>query len=213
MSDKDMQNLLDNEWLPEDAGEYSEGLIKIIRRIPPRWGRWISCASGWYPLLIELDEKLAQIEPDYEIHQVKEKFGTLRYYIGISDLKPQCCIDIEATQPVEGAINPQWVEEDSRSAKEQYQLDKWFYEVLLPHFDTPEHAVESEALEPERERRYETSNQMHEIIDSYERKSATICELCGSAAEMRSRGYWYRTLCTTCAEKDGYDSIEEEEEK
>jgi hypothetical protein len=145
MSEKDMQDFLDNEWLPEDAGEYSEGLLKILRRIPDRWGRWISCASGWYPLLVELDEKLAQIEPDYEIHQVKEKFGTLRYYIG---------------------------------------------------------TVDSEKFD-----------QMNEIIDSYERKSGITCELCGSEAEMMSIGYWYRTLCPTCAKKDGYCLVTEEEEE
>jgi hypothetical protein len=72
-------------FLPEDAGKHAEGLLKILERIPEHWGRWISCGSGWYPLLIELNEKLAQIEPDYEIHQVKEKFGTLRYYIGTID--------------------------------------------------------------------------------------------------------------------------------
>jgi len=207
-----MHDLLNSEWLPEDAGEHADGLLKIIRRIPENWGRWISCGSGWYPLLVELDEKLAQIEPDYEIHQVKEKFGTLRYYIGMPDLKPRCCIDIEATQPVEGAINPQWIQEGSRSAKEQYQLDRWFYEVLLPHFDTPEHVAQNEALGPERERRHEISDQMNEIIDSYERKSAITCESCGSAAEMRSRGYWYRTLCAICAEEQGYYPIIEEGE-
>lgn len=59
---------------------FPPGIQKIVDRIPVMWGKWVSCDSGWYPLLIELDEKLAQIEPNYEVHQVKEKFGTLRYY-------------------------------------------------------------------------------------------------------------------------------------
>lgn len=32
--------------------------------------------------MLKADEMLAFIDPDYEIHQVKEKFGTLRYYFG-----------------------------------------------------------------------------------------------------------------------------------
>jgi hypothetical protein len=40
--------------------------------------RWISHDARWYPLVISLDERLAAIDPDYIVHQVKEKFGTLR---------------------------------------------------------------------------------------------------------------------------------------
>ena len=37
---------------------------------------------GWLPIVEELDRQLAEIAPDYEIHQIKEKFGGLRYYVG-----------------------------------------------------------------------------------------------------------------------------------
>ena len=70
--------------IPEDAGEYSEGLQAILDRIPEMWGKYISCNKGWYPILIELDKNLATLNPDYEIHQVKEKFGGLRYYTNFS---------------------------------------------------------------------------------------------------------------------------------
>lgn len=36
--------------------------------------------DGWKPLVRELDEKLKARWPDYTIQQVKEKFGTLRFY-------------------------------------------------------------------------------------------------------------------------------------
>ena len=35
---------------------------------------------GWFPLIDQLDKDLTAIDPNYEIHQVKEKFGGLRYY-------------------------------------------------------------------------------------------------------------------------------------
>ncbi|OPX11850.1 hypothetical protein B1790_06400 [Mycobacterium sp. AT1] len=48
--------------------------------MPERWGRWIDHGPGWYALVVSVDERLAAIDPNYVIHQVKEKYGTLRYY-------------------------------------------------------------------------------------------------------------------------------------
>lgn len=212
MNNKALNDILNTIHVPQDAGDHAEDLRRILARIPENWGRWISCASGWYPLVIELDQKLAEIAPDYTLHQVKEKFGTLRYYIGFPDLQPQCCIDLDAEQPIEGPINPRFLKKDEeRTDEDQYTLDRWFYEVRLPHFDSPEHIQQNDDLEPERERRYKLSNQMHEIINDYENLSALTCELCGAEADLRARHYRYRTLCEPCAEKDGYMPIPEED--
>ncbi len=54
-------------------------------RIPDGWGRWISCSRGWYPIVIQLDQALAAIDPLYEVHQCKEKLGGLRFYFGTSE--------------------------------------------------------------------------------------------------------------------------------
>lgn len=35
----------------------------------------------WYEVLVALDEDLEQIVPGYNIAQIKEKFGDLRYYV------------------------------------------------------------------------------------------------------------------------------------
>lgn len=37
--------------------------------------------DGWHPLLTRLHEQLLTIRPDYEVGDVKEKFGTLRVYL------------------------------------------------------------------------------------------------------------------------------------
>ncbi len=66
--------------IPADAGPSTAAIEAILRRIPEGWGRWIGTDAGWYPLLIVTDWRLAQIDADYVVHQVKEKFGTLRYY-------------------------------------------------------------------------------------------------------------------------------------
>jgi len=36
---------------------------------------------GWIPLILELDKQLEQIDSNYVINQIKEKFGGLRYYV------------------------------------------------------------------------------------------------------------------------------------
>lgn len=66
--------------IPPDAGEHKVAIETILRRIPDGWGRWLSVDAGWYPLVIATDAELARLDPDYRVHQIKEKFGTLRYY-------------------------------------------------------------------------------------------------------------------------------------
>lgn len=36
--------------------------------------------SGWHDIILNLDKKLKMLDPEYEILQIKEKFGSLRYY-------------------------------------------------------------------------------------------------------------------------------------
>ena len=38
-------------------------------------------ARGWWPLLEELDARLSEIDSDYRLDQVKEKWGLLRVYL------------------------------------------------------------------------------------------------------------------------------------
>lgn len=75
-----MENTLDDIEAPADAGEHTDALKAVLARIPVEWGRAIQCGPGWYPIIAELDETLGQLDPDYTVQQVKEKFGGLRYY-------------------------------------------------------------------------------------------------------------------------------------
>lgn len=208
----DLDAMLDTPVIPSDAGEYAEGLSKILSRIPPRWGRWIQCDKGWYPLLCELDEKITEIFPDYEVHQVKEKYGTLRYYIGAPELNPQCCLDMHDIRPSEGAVDPQWLRGGTtRTLQEQYDLDRWMFN-FEKHLESEDHRNQYDALDPERERRRELSDRIHILIDEYENLSAITCEVCGKEAKFSARGYWFKTVCNECGEKLGYTIVEEEED-
>jgi len=53
---------------------------KILDRFARGWPAEISCSSGWYGIIKDLDAELALIDPEYQITQIKEKFGTLRFY-------------------------------------------------------------------------------------------------------------------------------------
>ncbi len=53
---------------------------KLEKKFAPGWGEWISCDRGWDWILEDLDGKLSYLDPKYKLNQVKEKFGTLRFY-------------------------------------------------------------------------------------------------------------------------------------
>jgi hypothetical protein len=46
--------------------------------------RWYGCIApdGWQKIVEETDAMLLHMDPEYQILQVKEKYGTLRYYFG-----------------------------------------------------------------------------------------------------------------------------------
>ena len=60
-------------------------LQHILDRFVPPYSTTISCAEGWYELIFQCDKELSEIDPDYQIYQIKEKFGSLRYYFETSD--------------------------------------------------------------------------------------------------------------------------------
>lgn len=45
---------------------------------------WYGCIApdGWKDIVLQTNEMLSHIDPDYKILQIKEKFGSLRYYYG-----------------------------------------------------------------------------------------------------------------------------------
>lgn len=51
-----------------------------LARIPDDWGKEIRFEEGWDEIVEDLDYYLSRLFPEYEIHQMKEKFGKLRFY-------------------------------------------------------------------------------------------------------------------------------------
>ena len=187
----DGQEFRDALEIPEDAGEYADALRGMLVRIPDRWGRWIRCERGWYPLLAELDAELAVLLPRYRIHQVKEKFGGLRFYwhSGERILDPG---DPEPAAPGEEAS----AAEEARSLAEH----KAWQRRLSTYLETPE----GRARQKDLDRRIELANR---LVQRAEALATTTCERCGEPGECcrRRNGAWYKTLCATCADVAGYE--------
>lgn len=82
----------------------------------------LACGPGWYPVIKDLHNKILAKFPNYEIWQIKEKFGGLRYYCdvdGDEDIRQligeaerqawQTCEECGSTENVHTAGRPYWI--------------------------------------------------------------------------------------------------------
>lgn len=53
---------------------------ELKERIAKGWIKSIDCDAGWDWILADLNAKLKYLDFNYRINQVKEKYGTLRFY-------------------------------------------------------------------------------------------------------------------------------------
>jgi hypothetical protein len=188
--DVDYQQMLNAVHIPEDAGEHTEALRGILLRIPDGWGRWISCDRGWYPLLVELDEQLRAVLPNYVLHQVKEKFGGLRYYW-------------ESGEDVHDPEDPEPPTPGDGNEAERDQCSQQ-HEAWSERLDTYRQTPEGQARIADLERRIKLANK---LVNTAERRAGVTCELCGATGVLHhtpARGHWYKTLCPACAEREIY---------
>lgn len=58
---------------------------ELKSRIIEPFAKSIDCQDGWLPLLAELHDEVVEIDPNYRLYQVKQKFGRLCFYYAISN--------------------------------------------------------------------------------------------------------------------------------
>ena len=80
---------------------YSQGMEwkveEILRQFSSKTIPSIDCQSGWIDLIYKMHESLLLVYPQYNIFQVKEKFGTLRFYIDqYPDLESASCFAVQS---------------------------------------------------------------------------------------------------------------------
>jgi hypothetical protein len=71
-------------WEDENDNATDFGAEPIKQNIYPYFGKgWeklLRCDDGWINIIAECHSELLNIDKNYKIYQIKEKFGTLRYY-------------------------------------------------------------------------------------------------------------------------------------
>ena len=209
----DTDGVLNSLHVPDGAGEYEDALRRVLLRIPDGWGRWISCSSGWFELLARAERELAALCPTFTVHQVKEKYGTLRLYAEF-DHDDDLPVEVRAAEP------------DCPSRQELVEIlgltdagaddgvgDAWLeaYEtVFVPAHDVWASRVDairaSEAGHRASEDQARRAEEFERLIERFEKESASVCELCGAAGAL-SRTVapwpWYAVRCDGCRE-DGW---------
>lgn len=205
------QEILNTPHLPEDCpSELAPELLDMMNRIPRGWGRWISCTKGWYPLITEVNAKLREIDPAYEIHQVKEKFGGLRYYFGLSELPAlPCCSEFDKAHPMPQRRS--WPSADQKADEYKAAWALWSDAETI-HNNTDSHTSAYTAQEAIRDEHTVHFNLMQKIVDEAEKRSYTICEDCGEPGTLSTRNGWWRTVCSGYASENGYTVNESTDE-
>jgi hypothetical protein len=90
-----------------------------------------SCGNGWKEIIRNTDEKLKYIDPDYEIAQIKEKFGGLRYYFDSSlyygSVAHEIMDDIVRAAEYEASRTCELCGASKASDKVEIRVHKYFY--------------------------------------------------------------------------------------
>ena len=64
---------------------------RLQARFAPGVGHHLAVPDSWLPRLDSLDSELADIDPDYQLLQIKTKHGGLRYYVESCRIPACCC--------------------------------------------------------------------------------------------------------------------------
>lgn len=198
MGGLDVEQFVDALHVPEDAGEFADGLRRMLMRIPDGWGRWIRCDRGWYPLLTELDRELVVLLPRYRILQVKEKFAGLRFYWRSAER----ILDPNDSQPTAAGESSS----PSDKARLLSEHEAW-QRRLTAYLETPEGRARQEDLD----RRVELAER---LVERAVALAGRTCERCGEPGEYcrRRGGARYQTLCGTCADAAGYEPVPDDDD-
>lgn len=195
-SNYDPAEMLNKIHMPADAGDMASGLDAIMHRIPDGWGRWISCGKGWYPILIALDNQLRQISPDYTVHQVKEKYGTLRFYYSLGTAYTDLPIPDDDPRPEgwSGPDDPDYTEKKrARNAWNRRQKERWSVSDEGKAWNAKHEAA-------------------HALVEAAEALAAKTCEHCGAEGEMSytlGQSPWHQTLCAACRNEKEFVTVDE----
>jgi hypothetical protein len=151
--------------------------------------------KGWCDIIDQLDRDITEIDPDYSITQVKEKFGTLRFYADFDEPELPLGITNEEVWSIGRMVSDLY-----RELQKIDDPEGWFGKGA--EFEEVPDWKEKQIREDYANLRALRGKlrPIQKLIDEAEALSAKTCEWCGDAGEARSGG-WILTLCDSCEEK------------
>lgn len=207
-SGMDLHKIVDAVHVPDDAGEHEEALLRLLQRIPDGWGRWISCSSGWFALLARAERELSDVCPTFVVHQVKEKFGTLRLYVEF-DVDDDLPAELRAAEPrcpsLEDLAEILGMKDGSRNGPAGDAWQHGYDTVFVPARDEWSARVEAFRTSDEGIRAGEDqsrrASEFERLVEMFEKESATTCDRCGRDGVLScsaARFPWYAVRCDEC---------------
>ena len=204
----DTDEMLHSLHVPDEAGEHEGALRRLLLRIPDGWGRWISCSPGWFELLARAERELAAVCQTFTVHQIKEKYGTLRLYaefdhdddlpVEVRSAEPDCPSRRELAEILgmtdaggEDAVGDAW----------QKAYDTVFVSAHDDWASRVEDIRGSEKGRRASEDQARRAEEFEQLIQRFEKESARVCELCGAAGALSrtvARWPWYAVKCDGC---------------
>lgn len=70
--------------LRQQVSMHTKSILDILSRFNSDFPKSLDVGPGWIHIIADLNEQISYIDPHYKIAQIKEKFGTLRYYVDLS---------------------------------------------------------------------------------------------------------------------------------
>lgn len=65
-----------------NSSDFADILSRFATNVP----QTIDCGTGWAHLVRECHDAIMEIDPEYRVFQIKQKFGGLRFYFTPSDM-------------------------------------------------------------------------------------------------------------------------------
>lgn len=203
----DLHEVVNAVHVPEDAGEHEEASLRLLR-IPDGCGRRISCSSGWFALLARAERELADLCPTFAVHQVKEKFGTLRLYVEF-DSDDDLPAELRAVEPrCPSLADRAEILGLKDASREGPVVDAWqrgYDTVFVPAHDewsarveafrTSDEGIRAAADQDRRAAEFER------LVETFEKECATICDRRGRTGVLSCtavRFPWYAVRCDGC---------------
>lgn len=153
--------------------------------------------KGWVPIIEQLDKDISALDPDYQIMQVKEKFGTLRFYCDYDEPELPLGITGEEVWAL-GSIKSD-LYTDIQKAENP---DDWYGEN-----DIRPEPIEDWKLQRMKQNHTHLKNLVNKLrpidalINKAEEESERTCEWCGEPGTLDNTQGWLLSLCDGCKQK------------